>query len=64
MNEAEQLRFIAMEQEKKLKELMGEEAYTAFAVEVARAGFRKDIEAMPDGEFKTFCLEHFDEVTQ
>jgi hypothetical protein len=50
--------------EEKLIELMGQEAYTEFAVKIAREGFRKEVEGMADGDFKNFVIENFDKIIQ
>lgn len=56
--------FVLNAYEQKLRELMGDEAYLQFAKSVAQKGVRKEIEAMPDSDFKRFCLDNFDEVTE
>lgn len=50
--------------EKKLKELMGENDYHEFAKEVAKEGFKEEINGMADSDFKNFCLENFDKITE
>lgn len=50
--------------EEKLIELMGQEAYAEFSTEIARKGFRAEIEEMAEGEFKNFCIEYFDDITK
>lgn len=50
--------------ENKLIELMGPKAYSAWAVEVAKAAFRKEVEDMPEGDFKDFILENIDAITE
>lgn len=49
--------------EKKLKELMGEEEYQKFVIEVSKDGFREELEGMADSEFKDFCIKNFDMIT-
>ena len=56
--------YMMMEMEKKLRELMGAEAYTAFAAKIAREAFRREVEAMADSDFKRYILDHFDEITE
>lgn len=63
MNETEQYRIICMEYEKKLCELMGEDVFQKYAVDVARRLFRKEIDGMAEGEFKRFVTENFDVIT-
>lgn len=62
MSREEQLLFIGMEYEKKLKELMGEEEFAKFYKDVARRGFLKEIIDMEDGDFKNFCIKNFARV--
>ena len=50
--------------EQKLVELLGEDGFEEFCTEVARQMFMAEIIGMKNGEFKTFCLEHFEEVTK
>ena len=61
---SDMLMYLLKKYEKKLKELMGEEAYTEWAVVIAKEALLTDIEGMEDGEFKDFALEHFDEITR
>lgn len=49
--------------EDKLRELMGEEAYTEFSKELAKEAFRKEVEGMADSEFREFTLANFDDIT-
>lgn len=56
--------YVMKQMEAKLIELMGEEAYSAFSREIAKEGFRKEIDGMEDGDFKNFVIEHFDEITK
>lgn len=55
--------YVMKQMENKLIELMGYEAYCAFSREIAKEGFRKEIDGMEDGDFKNFVIEHFDEIT-
>lgn len=48
--------------EAKLKELMGEDEAVAFLKQVCDEAFRIEIEKLPDGGFKNFVLENFDEI--
>ena len=50
--------------EDKLKEFMTEAEYRQFSVEVAKAMWQKEIELMPDGDFKQFCEDSFEETTK
>ena len=50
--------------EEKLIELMGEEEYVKFSIQIARVGFRKEIEGMADSEFKEFAIKNFDYITR
>lgn len=56
--------FLLREYEKKLTEYMPWDEYKEFASEVAKRAFRVEIEDMPDGDFKDFCLENFDFITR
>lgn len=53
---------LLMTQEAKLQEVMSYKDYTEWTSKVAREMFCKDINGMPDGEFKDFVLKHFDEI--
>lgn len=55
--------FFLRKYEEKLKELMGEEELAKFTAEIAKEGFRREVENMPDGGFRQFCLDHFGEIT-
>lgn len=63
MNEA-QLILVLKKYEEKLMSLLTKEEYMEFAKSVARETFRAEIEGMKDGDFKTFCLENFGEITK
>ena len=55
---------ITREYEAKLIELMGEREYLSFATGVAKKAYRAEVEAMADADFKKFCLENFDKITE
>lgn len=50
--------------EEKLIELMGQEAYTAFAAKIARDAFREEVDGMAESDFKNFIMENFEEITK
>lgn len=50
--------------ENKLKELMGEQDFIEFSKCIARTTFFEEIKQMPDGDFKKFCLDNFETITQ
>lgn len=50
--------------ERKMIELMGEEAYSEFATSVAKEVFLSEVEGMAESEFKDYLLKHFDLITQ
>lgn len=54
---------IMKRQETMLKELMDEEDFQRFTVDLAKEAFRMEIDGMADSEFKEFVTEHFDEIT-
>ena len=56
--------YMLKKMEEKLIELMGQEAYIEFSVQIAREGFRKEVEGMEDGDFKNFVIENFDKIVQ
>lgn len=58
-----QLNTVCMTYEAKLKELMGEDAFQEFAMEVAKSMFANEILGMADGEFKETILDNFDAIT-
>lgn len=64
MKDEERLKFVANEYEKKLRELMTEEDFMAFATDVARRAFRKEIEQSPSEEFKKMVFDNWDEITR
>ena len=49
--------------EDKLRELMGEEEFHKFSVELAKEAFRKEIDGMEDSEFKRFVTANFGAIT-
>lgn len=49
--------------EDKLRELMGEEEFHKFSVELAKESFRKEVEGMADSDFKRFVTANFDDIT-
>lgn len=61
--EIEMMRKTCMAYEAKLIELMGEDAFHAFATELAREFFADAICQMADGEFKETILDNFDAIT-
>ncbi len=58
------LNFVMQRMEMKLRELLGDDEYMKFSKEVALDCFKLDVESMPDGDFKTFCLENMEEITK
>lgn len=60
----EHLKLICNEYEKKLIELMGMKEFTKFSEKIAKTLLLADIQAMPDGEFKDFCIKNFSNVTK
>lgn len=57
-------KYIMKEIERKLIELMGEKEYVKWSCQVAKAAFRKEVENMPEGDFKDFILENIDAITE
>lgn len=55
---------LSMEQEKKLTEIMSYQDFTKWSNDMAKKMFRQEIEGMADSEFKDFCLENFDKITE
>jgi hypothetical protein len=55
--------FMMKRMEEKLRELMGDDAFTDFSVALAKEAFRQDIYNMADDEFKNFCVDNFDVIT-
>ncbi len=62
-DEFEFIRKTCMAYETKLIELMGEDAFHAFATELARDFFAEEICAMPESDFKETILDNFDAIT-
>lgn len=50
--------------EAKLKELLGEDGYREWSVDVAKEMFKDDVAHMGEGQFKDFCEEHLEEITK
>ena len=55
---------LARSYEKKVKELMSAKDWEEWSIAEAKKLFRKKIERCEDEEFKSFVLEHFDEITE
>ncbi len=55
--------YVLKEYEKKLSELMGDK-YFEFARNVAKAGFKAEIENMSECDFKNFVLDNFNDITR
>lgn len=49
--------------EELLRDMLGEEKYNEFSEQVAITAYRRQVERMPEGEFKDFCREHMEEIT-
>lgn len=49
--------------EELLRDMLGDEKYNEFSEQVARTTYRRQVERMPEGEFKDFCREHMEEIT-
>ena len=49
--------------EAKLMEVMGNEAFWKYIIQTAKDMYMDEINGMPEGEFKAFAKEHFDEIT-
>lgn len=64
MTSEERAMILLEKHEKKLIELMGEEAYYEWAVAIAKEAFLIEIEGMADSPFKDFVISHFDEITR
>ena len=62
-NEIEMLMKTCKAYETKLIELMGEDAFHAFATELVREFFADEICQMADGDFKETILDNFDAIT-
>ena len=58
-----ELHDMAKAYEGKLKETMTAKDYLEFVTARAKERIKSDIENMEDGEFKTFCEENFDIIT-
>ena len=54
---------INLDYDEKLKEVMTAKDYLAFVEEKAKELFKEEIEEMAESEFKTFCIDYFDEIT-
>lgn len=54
---------VAMRHEEKLKETLTAKEYEEYSAETSKELFREDLDGMADGDFKDFCIKHFDEIT-
>lgn len=54
---------LALRLENKLKEHMTAAAFEAWSLEQAKADFKKEVDEMADGGFKSFLMACFDEIT-
>ena len=59
---SEQYVFMMREMEKKLKEVLTEDEYKKFSEELAKKTWKWEVEQMPDGKFKQFCIDKMDEI--
>lgn len=55
--------YIIEKMEYKLIELMGEDPYSVWMGDVAREGFRKEVESLKDSGLKDFLLHDFELIT-
>ena len=62
--EYESMRDCCIAYERKLRMLMGEDEFSKFSAKVAREIFKKEIDRMPDGDFKDFCKQNFERITR
>lgn len=53
---------IAMAQDGKLQEIMNAKDYMSFCEETGKDIFKQQVDLMEDGEFKQFCIDHFDDI--
>ena len=53
----------ALAYQEKLKETMTTKDYREFVTARAKERIKRDIENIEDEEFKTFCIENFDDIT-
>ena len=56
--------FVIKEYEKKLKSLMDKNDFQKFVKSVSKAGFEEEIKGMKDSEFKNFCLDNIEKITE
>lgn len=56
-------RDLLMVMEELLKDMLGEDKYNEFSEKVAITTYRRQVERMPEGDFKDFCQEHMEEIT-
>ena len=63
MSDVEYLRKVCVAYESKLKELMGEESFVDFSLQVSKELFAEEVQAMPDSEFKQTILGNFEAIT-
>lgn len=60
--EVEKLNLVINRYDEKLRELMDEDAYLAWSMEVAKEAFFMECTKLPDGEFKDFVLDNFKKI--
>ena len=59
-----QLNYILNAYERELKKRMEPEEFHEFMIRTSKELFRMDIDDLPEGDFKDFCNEQFDVITQ
>ena len=59
----EQLMKLCKMYEDKLLQLMGKKKYFKFVDECAKSLFADSVSNLPNGDFKQFILDNFDEIT-
>ena len=64
MDEIEMLKYMIDLYDKKMKELLPKDEYHEFTVSVSREAVRHELDGMADGDFKRFCLDNFDKITE
>lgn len=54
---------LAIDLDNKLKETMTAKDYLEWSDKEAKKLFKEDIDRMDDSDFKSFCIDNFDEIT-
>lgn len=64
MTDEKMLMFMLKKYEQKLKEYMTEAEFATFVINIAKEAFKQELDRMEDSDFKKFCLDNFEKITE